>query len=110
MRQLKIIGAVALLCVGVLYGCAGAVLTGAGGGKPVASEQQRNDRAVIAAVTRALVRERSVNAMDIDVQSRDGLVTLTGRVPTYAAARRAGQLAAQVPGVKDVQLQLAIEP
>lgn len=112
MMTLRNIGPIVLLCTGLLTGCATAVLTGAGGGgeSRQMSEAQRNDRAVVAAVTRALVRDPLVNAMNVDVLSRDGVVTLTGRVPTYAVARRAEQLAAQVPGVKGVQVRLAIQP
>lgn len=113
MRLVARLGVAALLCVGVLLtGCATAMVSGAGGGaqRQQVDEQRRGDQGVTAQVVRTLVRDPSVKAMDIEVQTRNGIVTLTGRVPSYAVARRAEALAAEVPGVQRVQVRLSIQP
>jgi osmotically-inducible protein OsmY len=46
--------------------------------------------------------EPSVNAAEIGVAVKDGIVTLTGRVPTYAEKMAAARAATRVAGVKAV--------
>jgi hyperosmotically inducible protein len=111
MKKWNSIGLAALLGASVLTGCGTAMIAGAGGGAQgrQVDEQRRGDQGVTAKVVRTLVRDPSVDAMDIDVHTFDGVVTLTGRVPSYAAARRAEALAAQVPGVERVEVRLSIK-
>ena len=96
----------------VLGGCASAVSSGYGQGGRDASgrtyEEARADNLIRSAVISALVRERSVPAMDIDVRTENGVVTLSGSVPSRTASRKAEQLAAAVPGVRRVENQLSI--
>ena len=98
----------------LLGGCASAVSSGYGqGGRDADGRSYREARAdnkLSAAVTSALVRDRSVPAMDIKVKTINGVVTLSGSVPSAAASRRAAQLAANVPGVKRVDNRLSVEP
>jgi osmotically-inducible protein OsmY len=95
-----------------LAGCAAAVSSGYGQGGRSAdgrsyAEAQADNR-ITAAVNAALVRERDLPAMDIDVHTRNGVVTLSGNVPSAALARRAGQLAAAVPEVARVDNRLRV--
>jgi len=52
--------------------------------------------------------EPSVNAAAIGVAVKDGIVTLTGRVPTYAEKYAAARAAARVTGVKAVANELEV--
>jgi osmotically-inducible protein OsmY len=52
--------------------------------------------------------EPSVNAAAIGVAVKDGIVTLTGRVPTYMEKMAAARAAARVTGVKTVANELEI--
>jgi len=52
--------------------------------------------------------EPSVNAAAIGVAVKDGIVTLTGRVPTYMEKRAAARAAARVTGVKAVANELEV--
>ncbi|MGE0081756.1 MAG: BON domain-containing protein [Thiohalomonadaceae bacterium] len=91
----------------LLGGCASGVLMGAGE-PPAPSEQAQTDGRLAAAVTRALVDDPEVPAMDIHVSARAGLVTLRGRVPTRAAANRAVAVARSVTGVRAVRDALVV--
>jgi len=93
----------------LLGGCATAMMTDAGDPETRQPETERN-RTLKAAVIQTLVRDPSVPAMDIDVETQSGEVTLSGRVPSYKAARRAEELTRQIPGVRGVEVRLAIEP
>jgi osmotically-inducible protein OsmY len=52
--------------------------------------------------------EPSVNAAAIGVAVKDGVVTLTGRVPTYLEKMAAARAAARVTGVKAVANELEV--
>ncbi len=101
----------AVLLVG-LYGCASAISSGYGQGGQDASgrsyEAARMDNLISAAVTELLVQDPAVRAMDIDVSTVDGVVTLTGSVDNKAMATRASQLTARVNGVAQVVNNLRI--
>lgn len=47
---------------------------------------------------------------NVDVEVRDGVVTLNGRVPGLTSKRLAGVMAWWVPGVRDVVNGIAVEP
>jgi hyperosmotically inducible protein len=95
-----------------LAGCASAVSSGYGQGGRSADgrsyAESRADNLISAAVTSALVRDREVPAMDIDVRTHDGVVTLSGSVPSAAIARRAAGIAADLPEVERVENRLRI--
>ncbi|MCW8919184.1 MAG: BON domain-containing protein [Gammaproteobacteria bacterium] len=95
-----------------LGGCASALSSGYGQGGMDSSgrsyETARADNRLSAAVTSALVRDREVSAMAIQVTTFNGVVTLRGTVPSAAMVRRAGQLAAGIAGVARVDNQLRV--
>ena len=97
-----------------LSGCASAVSSGYGQGGRDANgrsyAEARADNKLSAAVTTALVRDKSVSAMDIKVRTRNGVVILNGSVQSRSARVRAAQLAAAVAGVKQVDNRLYIKP
>lgn len=95
-----------------LSGCASAVSSGYGQGGRNADGRSyadsRGDNLISAAVTTALVRDRAVAAMKIDVQTLNGVVILSGSVPSTATSQRAARVAAAVDKVKRVDNRLRI--
>jgi hyperosmotically inducible protein len=55
-----------------------------------------------------LIADRELGAMRIDASTLNGVVTLSGAVPSQAAADRAVAAAKRVPGVRDVKSELKI--
>jgi len=102
------------LMVASLYGCAAAVSSGYGQGGMNADgrsfEEANADNRITAAVNTLLVKERTINSMDIDVSTLNGVVTMEGRVPSRTISYRAQSLAASVDGVKRVINRLRIAP
>lgn len=66
------------------------------------------DMGITAKVNAALVADDQLKALQIDVDTRDGQVTLTGKAPDAQARERATTLAAAVDGVKQVNNQLVV--
>jgi osmotically-inducible protein OsmY len=54
--------------------------------------------------------EPSIDAADIGVAVEDGIVTLTGHVPTYAQKDMAEQVASRVKGVKGIAQEIEVRP
>lgn len=74
----------------------------------VVPSQRFRDEAIAQAIERALERSINVNVNDVTVEVSDGVVTLSGMVPTWAAWRAAYNSAMYTSGVIDVIDQLAI--
>jgi len=112
MRRAFLLCAVAAL-VSTLYGCASAVSSGYGrGGQNIdgrSYEDARQDNQISAAVTSLLVQDKRVPAMDINVTTFNGVVTLSGTVPSRSAAHNAESIAASVPGVEQVINRLRLQ-
>jgi hyperosmotically inducible periplasmic protein len=66
------------------------------------------DAAVTSAVKTKFLADTAVSGLNIDVDTRDGVVTLTGTVATKAEADRATSLARESNGVKRVVSNLRI--
>ncbi len=66
------------------------------------------DAAVTAKVKAALLAEKGVDGMRINVDTRDGNVVLRGNVPEPAQVERASQVARGIEGVKAVDNQLRV--
>lgn len=69
-----------------------------------------DDTAITAEVKAKILVEKDLSALDISVDTVDGVVTLTGSAKSQALAERAEQIARQVKGVKQVDNKLLIEP
>jgi hyperosmotically inducible periplasmic protein len=67
------------------------------------------DDAITARVKTALLNDPEIGAMKIDVATHDGVVTLSGTVPTKRDEARAIDLARRVEGVRQVASQLRTE-
>lgn len=67
-----------------------------------------DDAAITAAVSARLAGDPDLSAIKIDVDTRDGKVTLSGPAPTEAARARAAELAISVKGVLGIDNQLVV--
>jgi hyperosmotically inducible protein len=70
--------------------------------------QAIDDASITAKVKAALLAEADMKSMGISVETAQGLVTLTGRVPDTAQLERATQVARNVEGVKTVLNNLTV--
>ncbi len=68
-----------------------------------------DDAAITAAVSARLAGDPDLSAVKIDVDTRDGKVTLSGPAPTEAARARAAELAISVKGVLAIDNQLVVK-
>ena len=73
-----------------------------------AVDQTIDDATITAAVTTALLNDPQIGAMKIDVDTANGVVTLSGIVASQADAEHAMALARRAPGVKDVKSALQV--
>lgn len=69
-----------------------------------------SDPGVTTAVKAKLAADDTVKAYQIDVDTKGGVVTLTGAVENQAAKDRAVQLARETDGVKSVEDRLTVDP
>jgi len=67
------------------------------------------DGVITSKVNAALVADKDLSAVKIDVDTKDGVVTLTGPAPTAAAKEQATQIAKNVKGVISVNNQLTVK-
>lgn len=103
MRMFKQFPALVLAVVfGTLAGCA-ASETGQSTGAYI------DDAALTAKVKTALIRDDSLNANDINVETYNGTVNLSGFVDSRDDVREAEELAADVAGVVDVTNDLRVK-
>ncbi|TDU31497.1 BON domain-containing protein [Panacagrimonas perspica] len=68
-----------------------------------------SDSALTAKVKTALVAEKNLKSLGINVESTDGVVTLSGKVPNEASIEQAGAATKAVVGVKDVHNKLELK-
>lgn len=72
--------------------------------------QATGDMAITAKVNAALVADDKLKATQINVDTKEGQVTLTGQAPDAQSRERATTLASAVDGVKHVNNQLVVSP
>lgn len=94
----------------LLGGCATASMAGYGQGGMDADgrsyEASADDNRLTGKVTQALVRHRRVSTAWITVESHNGVVTLSGRVPTKEQKLLASHIVQDIPGVYRVENRL----
>ncbi len=97
-----------------ITGCTAALIGGAaGGGYAAATDERRtgrmmDDSTITARINNALIKDDLVKAHQVDVDTIEGHVTLTGVVKTAQEARRAVDIANHETGVKSVRNNLQI--
>jgi len=65
--------------------------------------QDASDAAITASIKTDLVKDPELSALKIEVDTKQGVVTLNGVAPNEAAADRAGRIAIAVKGVNEVR-------
>src|SRR3954471_8673453 len=70
----------------------------------------RDDQKVYVEVCERLLRDRLIDARGIEVQVEEGVVILRGEARGAADPALARRLVRETPGVKDVQLELRVNP
>lgn len=70
--------------------------------------QDVSDASITAAVKTRLMKDKVARGTDIDVTTDDGVVTVTGAVPTAADKTRIGRLVRDTTGVKSVENKLSV--
>lgn len=73
-----------------------------------AAANKVDDAGITAKVNAALAGDPELSALRVDVDTRDGIVTLSGPAPTAGAKARAAEVAHKVKGVQSVNNQLTI--
>jgi len=68
-----------------------------------------DDAGITAKVNASLAKDKDLSAVKIDVDTKDGVVTLSGPAPSASAKERASELARAVKGVSSVNNQLTIK-
>ncbi len=79
-------------------------------GTVVACKKGPDDAALTAAVKANMVADSPATAAAISVETKEGVVTLTGAVDSDAVKAKAEQLAKSVEGVKSVTNNLTVKP
>ena len=74
-----------------------------------AGVQKIDDATITTKVNAALAADKDLSAVKIDVDTKDGVVTLTGPAPTAEAASKATKLAKDVKGVTSVNNKLTVK-
>lgn len=67
-----------------------------------------DDAGITAKVKSKLAADPEINPFNIDVDTKDGVVTLSGRVASGENKREAGELARSTKGVRDVRNMLKV--
>lgn len=68
-----------------------------------------DDATITSKVNAELATDKDLSAIRIDVDTKDGVVTLSGPAPSATARERASELARNVKGVNSVNNQLTIK-
>lgn len=69
-----------------------------------------DDLTITATVSTGLAKDPDLSAIKINVDTKDGVVTLNGPAPSAAAKDKATDIAKQVKGVTSVNNQLVVKP
>lgn len=78
------------------------------GGSADSKGDSKADDKLTSMVLTGLKADRELNPLRIDVDTHEGVVTLSGSVPTAAAKARASEIAQNVKDVKSVNNQLTV--
>jgi osmotically-inducible protein OsmY len=71
--------------------------------------EKMDDMAITTAISAALAKDPELSALKINVDTKDGAVTLNGSAPTQEARERAGAMAKTFNGVQSVDNKLVVK-
>ncbi len=69
-----------------------------------------DDATISTRVRTEIVRDPDLSLNELNVETMDGTVQLSGFTSTQAKAAKAGQIARATPGVKDVRNNIIVRP
>jgi hyperosmotically inducible protein len=67
-----------------------------------------DDASITSGIKTKLIKDSEIHAMDINVDTFEGVVTLHGNIPSRSAKTRAVKLARSVKGVTKVRSKLVV--
>src|SRR4051812_43899943 len=105
----KLILAAGLMAALVLTGLTGCTTTSSSSDERTAG-RRKDDKTITAQVEKSLKESSVYKFPDVNVQTFDGVVQLSGFVGTDAQKQQAAQLAQQVPNVRQVANGLMLKP
>lgn len=73
------------------------------------AKDNASDAAITTSIKADLLKDPALSAIKIEVETRDGVVTLNGVAPDTMAAERAGRIAIAVAGVKEVRNHVVVK-
>ncbi len=73
------------------------------------AKDSASDAAITTSIKADLLKDPALSAIKIEVDTRDGVVTLNGVAPDQTAAERAGRIAIAVAGVKEVRNNVVVK-
>lgn len=85
------------------------VATSGSAGDTSPTDKPAGDAGITANIKARLLADPLVNGLDVDVDTHDRLVTLTGKVPSEAAKQRAVEIARRVDAVAGVEDKLTVQ-
>lgn len=88
--------------------CTAAQAASATPDNPAQPMAQSTDTAITAKVKAALMEDKHLATLQIDVSTSDGVVLLKGSVPNAESSQQVAQRAATVPGVKNIRNELKV--
>jgi len=100
---------------GFLQGCAVALVGGAGAGGYYVGKDERdaatilNDASITASINSKFLTTKGIRTFDINVDTYDGVVYLTGEVPTTAIKNKIIILCKKTKDVKNVVSKLTLK-
>lgn len=108
--------AVIVMCLSTmtLSGCGALVVGGAAAGGYYVGKDDRtlgeitDDATITSTINTRFVKDKQVSALDINVDTRRGVVTLYGSVASHSIANRAVEIAQGVKGVRQVISKLTV--
>src|SRR5262245_50193570 len=68
-----------------------------------------DDAALVAKVKADLLKSSSVDGLDVNVDAKDGMITLSGQASSEAERAKAEQIAKEAKGVKGVTNKIALK-
>jgi hyperosmotically inducible protein len=74
------------------------------------SKQAASDSAITSKIKSKYLIEKNFKSFDVSVETKDGIVVLSGFVDNQSTKSRAGKIAASVKGVKAVSNGLIVKP
>ena len=106
---------IVFLLLFILQGCAAVVVGGAGAGGYYVGKDKRkfgtiiDDAAITSAINSKLLGAKGVSTFDINVDTYNGIVILSGHVPSSKIKRKVITISKKVDGVKKVISKLKIK-